>query len=85
MYVCMYVYNNNIYISIIYLYYIYIYIHICIYIYIFIHRIESGPLFLRTFRMRVNIGARARIEGFVPMRKMRAPPVGRFEDFGAGG
>ena len=55
------------------------------YIYIFIHRIESGPLFLRTFRMRVNIGARARIEGFVPMRKMRAPPVGRFEDFGAGG
>ena len=84
MYVCMSI--------IIYIYiYIYIYnisilyIYICIYIYIFIHRIESGPLFLRTFRMRVNIGARARIEGFVPMRKMRAPPVGRFEDFGAGG
>ena len=80
----MYVYNNNIYIYI-YYYYRHTYIYIHMYIYIFIHRIESGPLNLWTFRMRVNIAARARIEGFVPMRKMRAPPVGRFENFGAGG
>ena len=88
---CVCIYNFiSIYIYLyIYIYtYLYIYTHTYIYIhmYIHIHRIESGPLNLRTFRMcRVNIGARARIEGFVPMRKMRAPPVGRFEDLCAGG